>query len=83
MEQAHQSWKSSNGEKKNRLLIDRSQNISTLNNISKLLSQKLYDTQENRRVFSFYFWIYSYFRKRILHIAPMIGDELHVPTYQI
>ncbi len=83
LKQAHQSWKSSKGEKRNQLLVDRSENIETLNAISELLSQKLYDTQENRRVFSFYFWIYNYFRKRMLHIAPMIGDELHVPLYEI
>lgn len=57
--------------------------IDEINQITEFISESLYSLQESRRAFSFYFWIFKFYRSRLTVVSEKIGSDIHLPEFNV
>lgn len=80
--QADESWKTCSEEDKQSTFDLRRALIDDANTISEFISENLYSMQENKRVFSFHYWIYSRYKETVGSVRASIGSDLVVPDFR-
>lgn len=73
------AWKEATGSRKERLFSSRERRISQVNSITDFISENLYTLQENRRSYSFYKWIFDYYREKLQILAAKVGSDIRNP----
>lgn len=80
--QADSAWKSSDLDREE-AFNQRGKFLEEINSISEFISSSLFESQENRRVFEFYFWLYHFFNKSFKGLANDIGNDVKLPRFNI
>ena len=79
--QSDTAWKQ--GSKSQRVSQRRSDFIKQANSISDFLMSNMYELQEDRKSFSYYYWLFKEYRKRLQEVQSHVGSDLKVPTMTV
>ena len=81
--QADSRWKTCEDAERGLLFEQRSKLIDEANLISRFISDNLYSMQENKRVFSFHYWMYSKYKESVSELLSSVGSDLLVPEFSV
>ena len=77
------SWKNCEEVDRAKLQAERLKLIEEANLIARFISENLYSMQENKRVFSFHYWMYVKYRESANKLLSSVGSDLVVPDFSV
>lgn len=74
--QADAQYKSQINDPNPEIFEERKKFIEEINNITNFISGKMYSLQESKRAFSFYYWLFKFYKSNLEIVSKNIGNEV-------